>query len=73
MGVDKQATDQAEETEESPFKVKTLEDFKLWAYQVFAFSLLETQSMNTASSWQSSSCEMAGSIICLHLLCNHWS
>lgn len=29
MGVDKQATDQAEETEESPFKVKTLEDFKL--------------------------------------------
>ena len=51
MDEDNQATDPAEETGESPFKVKTLEDFKIWAYQVFAFSLLETQGMNTASSW----------------------
>ena len=35
MGEDDWATDPAEETGESPFKVKTFEDFKIWAYQVF--------------------------------------
>lgn len=65
-----QATNLAEETGESPSKVKTFEDPEIRAYPVFTFSLVETQPTRAGSSRQSSSCEMAGNIICLHLLCN---